>query len=173
MKPFPVACPRTRVQEWLSLARLGESKLLKLFSILSRSRIAGRESAPAGSEAMATMSNRLALCACIMLLAAPAAGADIDRVPHGARVRRLTVHPSAVVPPAAPLSVAVAPGIVVQTPFTLVVGDPDRVVRLPHELGPDGTYDDAAGLVRSIDGTPCGEACTRRALVRWGYAPAD
>ena len=115
--------------------------------------------------------DRLALCACVILLAAPAAGADRDAFQRPAR--RLVVRPRLARPRAVPLGVAVAPGIAVATPFTLVAGVPDRVVRVPHYLGPDGTYDDASGLVRSVNGTPCGEACTRRALVRWSFAPAD
>ena len=118
-----------------------------------------------------------ALCALALILAASPACADAAlAVCHRPALNRLTVHARREPgprPAAAMLGVAVAPGLVFETPFTLVAGVPDALVRVPHYIGPDGTYDSQADLVRSINGTPCGQACTRRSLRRWGYAPAD
>jgi hypothetical protein len=57
------------------------------------------------------------------------------------------------------------PFTTVETPYGL------EVLRIPHRQGPDGTYDDLGDLTQSIQGTPCGQECTARSLVRWGYAP--
>lgn len=78
-------------------------------------------------------------------------------------------------PPAEPLVIPLYPtGVVIQTPFTLVPSDEGPVaVRIPHRQGPDGSYDDLADLSNDIQGTPCGQECTVRALVRWGYQPVE
>lgn len=108
------------------------------------------------------------------LLAAHLTPADAAADEHRRQPSRLIiVHPRPARPPAATLDVSVAPGVAFATPFTVVAGDPDRLVRVPHYIGPDGTYDEYADLVKSINGTPCGQECTRRSLQRWGYAPAD
>ncbi len=122
-----------------------------------------------------TVSKTLALGAVAALLAASPASADGMRDGlHRPAASILTLHPRrGRGAPAATLGVAVAPGLIVETPFTLVAGTPDTLVRVPHYLGPDGAYDSQADLVRSINGTPCGQACTRRSLERWGYAPVD
>ena len=65
-------------------------------------------------------------------------------------------------------------GVFFQTPFVDVAapGQPDAIVRLPHYQKPDGSYDGLYGLSSAIQGYPCGQECTNRALVNWGYAPA-
>jgi len=39
--------------------------------------------------------------------------------------------------------------------------------------GPDGRYDNLSDLTRSIEGTPCGVACTDRAQARWGLTQSN
>lgn len=118
---------------------------------------------------MARLEGCIIGAAALLLASSPAVAAAREHPP----ARRLVVHPRPLRPAAATLGVAVAPGLTFETPFTLVAGVPGRVVRVPHYIGPDGTYDECADLIRSINGTPCGQACTRRSLLRWGYAPAD
>ena len=119
-------------------------------------------------------SKRSALGIAVLLLSAAPGAADTTQAgPRHGPARRIVVHPRVVRPAAAPLGAAVAPGVVFETPFTVVTGSPDRIVRVPHYIGPDGTYDEYADLVRSINGTPCGQECARRSLQRWGYAPVD
>ncbi len=36
--------------------------------------------------------------------------------------------------------------------------------------GPHGHYGSQTGFIRSLEGIPCGEACTARAAERWGHA---
>jgi hypothetical protein len=77
-------------------------------------------------------------------------------------------------PWAAPIDVPLDPlGVVAfRTPFTAIpTPDGPALVRIPHYQGPDGTYDDLGDLTRSINGVPCGQECTARALARWGYTP--
>lgn len=119
---------------------------------------------------MAMFFRSAALALVLLLAASPAVAGDPS---HHRTERGLVVHPRPARPAAAALSVAVAPGVTFATPFTVVAGDPGRVVRVPHYIGPDGTYDEYADLVKSINGTPCGQECSRRSLERWGYAPDD
>jgi hypothetical protein len=120
---------------------------------------------------------RSTLCVLVVLPAASPAAANTPRdglrrpPPRSLTVRRRRGRSNR--NPAATLGIAVASGLLFETPFTLVAGTPDRLVRLPHDIGPDGAHGSQADLVRSIENTPCGQACTRRSLERWSYAPAD
>lgn len=45
---------------------------------------------------------------------------------------------------------------------------PKRLVIPPDDYrGPDGAYGSTADMVRSIEGTPCGQACQVRSFQRW------
>jgi hypothetical protein len=45
---------------------------------------------------------------------------------------------------------------------------PERLVIPPDDYrGPDGAYGSPADMVRSIEGTPCGQACQVRSFQRW------
>lgn len=75
-------------------------------------------------------------------------------------------HGQRTVPAALPLGA----GVVVQSPYSRLGNG--SYVRVPHYQGPDGAYDSLVELSREVNGVPCGIDCQRRALVRWGYAPA-
>ena len=91
--------------------------------------------------------------------------------------QRLTIHRHRSLPRSgalagAPIDIPLDEGLSVRTPFHVVeTSSGERVVRLPHYQGPDGTYDTPADLIQAINGVPCGDECTARALQRWGYAP--
>ncbi len=133
---------------------------------------AGRAAVAASTpEAPSTaMLDRSAAGVLVLLLAAPAfAGAAV----HHRAARSLVVHARPARPAAPTLGIAVAPGVAFATPFAVVTGDPGRLVRVPHDTGPDGTCGGCADLVESVDGTPCGQDCTQRSLQRRGSATAD
>ena len=45
---------------------------------------------------------------------------------------------------------------------------PERLVIPPDDYrGPDGAYGSTADMVRSIEGTPCGQTCQVRSFQRW------
>ena len=124
------------------------------------------------------MSRRLAigLAAAALLAASGASSAqDLPRPGrHALTVHRHRAPPSGFRGVASPLDIPLGDGVYLRTPFQVVAaGDRPVVVRIPHYQGPDGAYDSQADFVRSINGTPCGQACTARSLQRWGYAPAD
>ncbi len=65
-------------------------------------------------------------------------------------------------------------GLYFRTPFQIVAaGDYEEIVRIPPYQGPDGTYETHADLTQAINGTPCGEECTARSLLRWGLVPVE
>lgn len=89
-----------------------------------------------------------------------------------------TVRPVATepVPVGEPVDIPLgATGVVIRTPFFDVVtpGAPERIVRLPHYQHPDGSWDGLYGLSSSIQGYPCGQDCTDRSLLNYGYLPID
>ncbi len=51
----------------------------------------------------------------------------------------------------------------------VVVAQAPRAVIIPPDdyRGPDGAYGSTADMVRSIEGTPCGQACQVRSFQRW------
>lgn len=120
-----------------------------------------------------SLSKILWLFAALLVATTPVAAA---RDPHRSGRGALTVHRAAPLEapvPAVPLDLAIGAGVTVRTPFTIVTAATgDVLVRVPHYQGPDGAYDEPADFVRSINGTPCGQACRARSLVRWGYAEA-